>query len=201
MAYNWRHLTDEQRAELLQRRRQSGQPWHGPPHGCELHWYHVSSACYDHSPILGVSMERLADFERSLIGTIAGSGAKLSAWCVLPNHYHMLVQCRNLRLCREAIGRMHGRTSFAWNREDGIPGRKCWHRCLPKEIKNEHHRWATMNYIHHNSVRHGYAKQWQEWPFSSAALFLDSVGRQEAERLWRQFPVLDMGANWDDAER
>jgi len=59
---------------------------------------------------------------------------------------------------------------------------------------------ATMNYIHHNPVHHGYVSDWCDWPYSSAGRFLDEVGRSRAAELWRQYPVLDYGAGWDDAE-
>jgi len=41
--------------------------------------------------------------------------------------------------------------------------------------------------------------RWQDWPFSSAREYLAAVGRAEAERLWREYPVLDYGKGWDDA--
>jgi putative transposase len=81
--------------------------------------------------------------------------------------------------------------------EEGTAGRQCWHRCLLKPIKSEAHRWATVNYIHHNPVRHGYAKRWQDWPFSSATQYLSTMARSEVERIWREFPVRDMGTGWD----
>ncbi len=71
---------------------------------------------------------------------------------------------------------------------------------MPRPVKSEHHRWATVNYIHHNPVRHGYVTQWQDWPFSSAEQYLADVGRDEAIRLWHQYPVLGMGEGWDPPE-
>ena len=50
--YNWRFMTEEQQQEVLKIRKLSGQPWHGPPHGLEKHWYHVSGTCYEHQPII-----------------------------------------------------------------------------------------------------------------------------------------------------
>jgi putative transposase len=55
-----------------------------------------------------------------------------------------------------------------------------------------------MNYVHHNPVHHGYVKYWEEWPFSSARPYLDEVGKAEASRIWREFPLLDYGKGWDD---
>ena len=57
-----------------------------------------------------------------------------------------------------------------------------------------------MNYVHHNPVRHGYVKRWQDWPYSSAKHFLDHVGADEAGRIWKEFPLMDYGKGWDDPE-
>ncbi len=198
--YHWRQMTELQRAEALRLRQQCGLPWHGPPHGMERHWYHMSAACYEHRPILGSSIQRMAGFERNLLAALAPVSEALSAWCILPNHYHFLIQCMNLPSVRKALGALHGRTSHDWNEEDGLRGRTCWHRCLPKPVKSDAHRWATLNYIHHNPVRHGYVTQWQTWPFSSAAQYLEFVGREFAERMWREYPLLDYGKGWDDPE-
>jgi putative transposase len=54
-----------------------------------------------------------------------------------------------------------------------------------------------MNYIHHNPVKHGYVDNWSDWLWSSAAQFLERVGRQRALEIWRKFPILDYGKKWD----
>jgi len=200
MSYTWRHLTPQDRADLLRIRQLSGQPWHGPPHGLESHWYHLSASCYEHKELIGATPERLTEFEQEMLRCAASTCQKVSAWCVLPNHYHLLVQCRDVAECRRTLGRLHGSTSHEWNVADGAAGRKCWHRRLPRPVRGERHRWATMNYIHHNPVHHRYVQRWQDWLFSSAGRFLDSVGRDEAERIWREYPVLGMGENWDPPE-
>ena len=63
------------------------------------------------------------------------------------------------------------------------------------------HKWAVVNYIHNNPVHHGYVARWQDWPFSSAVAFLDEVGYPRAQRIWVDYPVLDMGKDWDDPEQ
>ena len=67
-------------------------------------------------------------------------------------------------------------------------------------MRSDRHFWATLNYVHHNPVHHGYVEHWQDWPFSSAPEYLAEMGRAEAERLWLEYPVLDYGKGWDDAE-
>ena len=44
-----------------------------------------------------------------------------------------------------------------------------------------------------------FQERWQDWPFSSAQECLATMGRAETERLWREYPVLDYGKGWDDA--
>jgi len=51
--------------------------------------------------------------------------------------------------------------------------------------------------LHHNPVHHGYVEKWQDWPWSSAAAFIDRVGHQTASKIWREYPILDYGKKWD----
>ncbi len=64
-------------------------------------------------------------------------------------------------------------------------------------MRSERHFWATVNYVHNNPIKHGYVDGWQDWPFSNAAQYLDQVGREKAEEIWREYPVLDYGKDWD----
>ena len=196
--YNWRRLSDEQRLELLEYRQRQGQPWHGPPKAFERNWYHISATCYEHAPLIGQSPARMGQFTGDLLRTVRSCCGQVTAWCVLPNHYHLLVQCFDVEETRKRLGRLHGSTSRRWNLEDETPGRKCWHRCLPKPIKNLGHRFATLNYIHQNPIHHRYAEQWQDWPFSSAEAYLKGVGREQAERVWLQYPIDKIGRGWDE---
>ncbi len=200
--YDWRKMTLKQRTDALEMRSARRFPWHGPPHfvyNVPCH-FHLSAACYEHAPIIGLSPERMAKFENDLLGVVSLEGCECSAWCVLPNHWHALVKTADVKsLCRR-IGQLHGRRSCTWNREDECTGRKSFHACSDRRIRNDAHMHATMNYIHHNPVHHGYVSDWCDWPYSSAGRFLDEVGRSRAAELWRQYPVLDYGAGWDDAE-
>lgn len=67
-------------------------------------------------------------------------------------------------------------------------------------MKSERHFWATLNYVHHNPVHHGYVKQWQDWPFSSARDYLAEMGKERAAEVWREYPLLDYGKDWDPKE-
>ena len=53
------------------------------------------------------------------------------------------------------------------------------------------------NYVHHNPVHHRLVDKWQDWIWSSAAGFVNSVGRERASQIWKDYPILDYGKGWD----
>jgi len=114
----------------------------------------------------------MAMFESDLCKVLGLLNTKIVAWCVLPNHWHALIQTNVLKETIKELGKLHGRISFRWNREDSSRGRTCWHRCSDRRIRSDAHRFAAQNYIHHNPVKHGYAERWEDWPFSSAMTIL-----------------------------
>jgi putative transposase len=194
-------MTPEQRKEALEYRQRHRLPWHAPPHyenDGEL--YLISAACYEHKPIIGVTATRMAEFEAELLETTAARSQRLFAWIVLPNHYHLLVHAPDLKGLLRSLGTLHGRTSHRWNGEEERRGRQVWHRAAETGMKSERHFWATLNYVLHNAVRHGYVERWQDWPYSNAVQYLAEVGREEADRRWRAYPTLDYGSDWDPPE-
>lgn len=201
--YLWRQLTPKQRDELLAARQAHQRPWHSPPRfdGEGKTHFHLSAACFEHADLISASLERIEAFTSELQTALDAACKHIFAWCVLPNHYHALVETWNPRETAKLLGQFHGRTSFAWNAADHTRERTCFHRVSDRAIRGERHFWATMNYIHNNPVHHGYVEKWTEWPWSSAVEFLASVGRDEALRIWHEFPVLDYGKKWDAPAR
>ena len=197
--YAWRKMSDAERESVIKSRRQLKRPWHHPPHfieGAETRFL-LTAACYEHKSIVGQSVERLSAFETELCRTINDHCQELHAWCVLPNHYHLLVDTKTIAKLLHALGRLHGRTAYAWNQADAARGRKVWYRVIERFMRSERHFWATMNYIHHNPVKHGYVKKWQDWPFGSAGQFIETFGREYAHRIWQEYPIKHFGKTWD----
>ena len=201
MPYLWRKLSPDQRASLLAWRRQRSYPWHSPPHATGgLGTYHLTAACLGHAAHIGLSPERMQGFCEALLAALKPVASGIHAWCVLPNHYHVLASAPDLRSAVWALGKLHGRMSFQWNKQENARGRQVWYAATDRFMRNDRHFWATMNYIHHNPVRHGYVTRWQEWPYSSVHEFLAGMSRNEAERIWREYPLGDYGAGWDEPE-
>ena len=197
--YKWRRLSEGERNAVLRERVGRGLPWHRPPHWefTGSNTFIITAACFEHQPIIGKSLRRLGELEKELADCCARSSATLYAWSILPNHYHLQAQTEDIQLLRKEIGKVHGRTAVKWNREDGTVGRKVWFNYFDRDMKSGRHFWATKNYIHNNPVHHGYVEKWQDWPFSSVHQYLEEVGREEALRNWKEYPVLDYGKDWD----
>ena len=197
--YLWRDWSERQRADAMEYRRQQRFPKHSPPHfSVDGHGrYLITAACYEHAHVIGASHERMTQFEAQLLEACAQHSSDVFSWCILPNHYHLLTRTDQIDRLRATLGKLHGRTSFNWNGEDNSRGRQIWHNCFERPMKSERHYFAALNYVLNNAVHHGYVEKWQEWPWSNAAMYLEQVGTAEAERIWREYPVLDFGKKWD----
>ncbi len=197
--YEWRRMSPAERAEVLRVRRLEHRPWHSLPRRMSVEGrYLITAACYEHRHHVGVSSDRMAAFEREWIGLCRPFATEITAWVILPNHYHVLLHTEHLLDLLAAVGRLHGRTSHAWNGEDGTRGRKVWGGAAETAMKSDGHFWATVNYVHHNPVKHGYVEHWQDWPFGNAREYLEAMGRDEAERIWSDYPIREYGKGWDD---
>ena len=139
----------------------------------------------------------MAECEDELLRIVHELCSMTYAWCVLPNHYHLLLKTERIKDLRHSLGLFHGRSSYRWNGEDAARWRKVWFNCFERPMKSERHLWESLNYVHHNPVHHGYVTHWQDWPWSSAAEFLRQIGREQAQEIWRSYPILDYGKKWD----
>ena len=183
-------MNPDQRRETLALRRLRHHPQHSPRHHKEgKGLYLITSTCYEHQPWIGASELRMDRFSSALLEVLGSHTNRIDAWVVLTNHYHAVVQ---------RLGKLHGRTSFQWNGEDETRGMKVWFNTLEREISGDAHHIAAIHYVHHNPVKHGWVKKWDEWKWSSAAAYLERLGREEVERRWKEYPLLNFGAGWDD---
>lgn len=195
--YEYRKWTEEQQSNALLERVAHGLPQHSPPHVPQPHAFRlITGVCFEHKPILR-SAQRMNWFEQELLQHLRQQSLDISAWVVLPNHYHVLVKIPDIELFAKSQGRLHGRTSFLINKEDCKQGRQVWFRFSDRVMRSERHYFTTLNYIHNNPVKHGYVDKWGEWAFSSYHWYLQKRGRAWLVDLWREFPILNYGDTWD----
>ena len=164
----YRDLNPEQKAEVLRHRRSMGYPLHAPPHLNKVKgWFLISSATYEHRPYFCDEEDRILLLQE-ILSELQRAGISCSSLVILPNHYHLLIQCERLGNLTEPLRRVHARTAYRLNRRAGIVGRRIWYRFSDRLIRDERHYYATLNYIHYNAVKHGYVEKPLDWACSSA---------------------------------
>ncbi|TWU41002.1 transposase [Novipirellula artificiosorum] len=200
--YRWRQMTSDQRAEVLADRIAHDLPVHSLAHfeNNSTSYYLITAACYEHKHIIGRSPARIQAFERELVQLLDDECHQVFAWTVLPNHYHALVDAPSILDVLQSLGKLHGRNSFFWNGEEGARGRKVWCNAAETAMKSQGHYYASMNYVLHNAVHHGYVDKWTDWPYCSATEYLERIGREKALQIWNRYPIYDFGKDWDPAD-
>ena len=163
----------------------------------ENNLYLLTGTCFEHQSILDSDARRDEFAEKLLSRFRAIANSELFAWCLLPNHYHLLARV-DLKGFSQTIARLYNGTSTQWNREDGTPGRKVWFSFCDRTIRSERHFWASMNYVHANAVKHQWAKTAFGWPWCSVHEYAELHGREALREMWRDYPVLSYGQGWDD---
>ena len=99
-------MDEMERERVLAIRKGRKLPWHSPPHlefDGEISFI-ITAACFEHAPIIGKTSERMAKCEEDLLEVCEDENAKIFAWCILPNHYHLLVRTDDIKGLRKEIG-------------------------------------------------------------------------------------------------
>ena len=94
---------------------------------------------------------------------------QLHAWCIMPNHVHVLVTPAPA-ITLSAL--LHTWKSFSAKQANRILGRSgaFWmQEYFDRYIRDERHFVSVVEYIHNNPVVAGFCKSPADWPFSSAA--------------------------------
>jgi putative transposase len=194
MPYEYREMTQEQRQEVLRIRKERGYPLHAPPHPIrEEGFYFLTATCYEHAHVMQLP-ERRSEFEIRLLTAMHLAGMEVTAWVVLPNHYHVLVSVCEFEQIPVVMKALHTGTSFEWNPSDGCAGkRKVWYHYSDRFIREEAHYFAAMNYIHYNPVKLGYVATAYDWVWSSLGLYYEDKGKEWLREKWTKYPPQDMG--------
>lgn len=114
--------------------------------------------------------ERIAAIVESALLHFDGERYRLLAWCVMPNHVHVLIEVKSGFLLADIV---HSWKSFTANESNRILGRKgtFWQReYFDRFIRDEKHLQASIEYIEQNPVKAGLVRSPEQWRFSSAYL-------------------------------
>jgi len=97
---------------------------------------------------------------------------EILAWCLMPNHVHLLAVPRT----EESLAKAMGSVSLVYTQQQNNKlqrsGRIWQNRFFSCVVGNDDYLLATARYIELNAVRAGKAKRPEDWPWSSARAHL-----------------------------
>jgi len=126
------------------------------------------------------------------------AGTAVWAWCLMPNHVHLLLVPAREDGLRAALAPVHKRYTWQINQREGWRGH-LWQSRFASFPMDEVHVHACLRYVELNPVRAGLSERPEQWRWSSARAHLGlaadgvtdlAAGRRRVED-WRAF--LDAG--------
>ena len=121
-------------------------------------------------------------------------GVEVWAYCLMPNHIHLIAVPDSEDGLRLAIGEAHRRYTRFINFREGWRGHLWQGRCASC-VMDKRYLLACARYVEMNPVRAGLVKKPEDWRWSSASAHMS--GRDD--QLVRTAPLLQItGGAWED---
>ena len=121
-------------------------------------------------------------------------GVDIWAYCLMPNHVHLVAVPETGDALRLGIGEAHRRYTRHINFREGWRGH-LWQGRFSSYVMDETYLIACVRYIETNPVRARLANKPEDWPWSSAVAHM----RKENDRLVNAMPLLQMiTGDWND---
>lgn len=111
-----------------------------------------------------------ADYARylALLGhSCRAHGTAIWAWCLMPNHVHLILVPSREEGLSEVLAPTHRRYSWEVNQREGWSGH-LWQARFASFPLDEAHLYACLRYIELNPVRARLVDRPEAWPWSSA---------------------------------
>lgn len=102
-------------------------------------------------------------------------GISVWAWCLMPNHVHLILAPSHADGLRAALAPTHTRYAVEMNRRHGWCGH-LWQGRFASVPMDERHLYACLRYVELNPVRAGLAERPEAWRWSSARAHLGLAG-------------------------
>lgn len=127
-------------------------------------------------------------------GWCARCGVKVWAYCLMPNHVHLIAVPESEDGLRLAIGEAHRRYTRFINFREGWRGH-LWQGRFASYVVDERYLLACTRYVEMNPVRAGLVTKPEEWLWSSASAHMSG----NDDKLVKAAPLLQIiGGTWED---
>ena len=108
------------------------------------------------------------------------AGCEVMAWCLMPEHVHVLIQVRTEG--GDILRFLHGYKAWTGRvmREAGLG--RVWERSFwDRHARSRDDIVAIVSYVMHNPVRRGFCKRPEEWPFADYRRFASTGAAASGE--------------------
>jgi putative transposase len=128
--------------------------------------YHVTTRGVARATIFSDDDERRL-FLRLLVGVVRSHDWSCHVFCLMTNHYHLVVETDLWRLSA-GMHRLNGVYAQAFNHRHKRSGHLFGDRYASWVVDGEGHLRETCPYVLHNPVRAGLCERAEDWPWSGA---------------------------------
>lgn len=133
-----------------------------------------------------------AEYRELLAESCRSCATDVLAYCLMPNHVHLILVPADELGLRDALGEAHRRVTRMVNFREGWKGH-LWQERFHSFVTDERHLLAVARYVERNPVRARLCARAQDWPRSSAAAHF--AGRDDALVTVR--PLLALIRDWE----
>ena len=124
-------------------------------------------------------------------------GLSVWAYCLMPNHVHLIVVPSTAAGLARALGEAHRRYTRAVNFREGWRG-YLWQGRFSSVVMDEPHLMSAARYVERNPVRAGLVGEAEQWPWSSAAAHATGKPDGLAESAWLAERTAGWVCSWRD---
>ena len=124
-------------------------------------------------------------------------GVEVWAYCLMPNHVHLIAVPQSERALARAIGEAHRRYTRRINFREKWRG-YLWQGRFASFVMDEPYLIAAGRYVERNPVRAALAERAEQWPWSSAAAHVAGRSDGWAESAWLNERTAGWVCPWAD---
>jgi len=154
--------------------------------------HHVTQRGNRRQPVFFCDEDYLAYIEL-MGGWCRKYGVEIWAWCLMPNHVHLIAVPQTETGLARAVGEAHRRYTRRINFRENWRGH-LWQERFASFPMDEPHLLAAIRYVEMNPVAAGIVSDPAQYRWSSARAHLEGTD----DLLASPFPLHDMVPRWDD---
>ena len=147
------------------------------------HYYHVYNRGCNRQPVF-VDEDNYVFLLRRAKSYLADYPLNIIAYCLMPNHYHLLLRPEEDWALSRFIQRLFNSYTQAFNRQQGRSGTLFEGRARSLLVDTDEYVLHLCRYLHLNPVKAGLVGHPNEWPYSN---YLEWVGRRGGTLIDRGF--------------